>query len=215
MPAQHHTAAFANGHAGVALCCCHSAANAFWPMLAAQARAAKDARGGGAVAAPPDAGQLTPEMRQLFGEAQRNILELNKSRLSALSELRTARQRIQELGAPPPAPDSARRARHSAAACSPARRWGVGAQAGLCSPKARTLKEWRVLKLVLQVLQACAEACPLLLAAEERIAAAEAEAALAPAQAAEQRVRATTVAALFALQRRRAGASKRRAQRLP
>jgi hypothetical protein len=120
-------------------------------MPAPQARAAKDARGGGALAAPPDAVQLTPEMRQLFSEAQRNILELNKSRLSALSELRTARQRIQELGAPPPAPTSARRARHSAAACSLARGCGIGAQAGLCSPEARTHEQWHALKLVLKL----------------------------------------------------------------
>ena len=62
--------------------------------------AAKEARRGSAAVAPPDAaGKLTPEMLAMFSEAQRNIMELNKSRLAALSELRTARQRIQELGA--------------------------------------------------------------------------------------------------------------------
>ena len=62
--------------------------------------AAKEARRGSAAVAPPDApGKLTPEMLAMFGEAQRNIMELNKSRLAALGELRTARQRIQELGA--------------------------------------------------------------------------------------------------------------------
>ena len=50
--------------------------------------------------APPDAGKLTPEMLQMFTDAQRNIMELNKSRLAALNELRSARQRIQELGTP-------------------------------------------------------------------------------------------------------------------
>ena len=48
--------------------------------------------------APPDAGKLTPEMLQMFTDAQQNIMELNKSRLAALNELRSARQRIQELG---------------------------------------------------------------------------------------------------------------------
>lgn len=62
--------------------------------------AAKEARRGSAAVAPPDAaGKLTPEMLALFSEAQRNIMELNKSRLAALGELRAARQRIQELGA--------------------------------------------------------------------------------------------------------------------
>ena len=64
-----------------------------------QVCAAKEARRGSAAVAPPDApGKLTPEMLAMFGEAQRNIMELNKSRLAALGELRTARQRIQELG---------------------------------------------------------------------------------------------------------------------
>ena len=66
--------------------------------------AAKEARRGSAAVAPPDApGKLTPEMLAMFGEAKRNIMELNKSRLAALGELRTARQRIQELGAGPTA----------------------------------------------------------------------------------------------------------------
>lgn len=67
-----------------------------------QVCAAKETRRGSATVAPPDAtGKLTPEMLAKFGEAQRNIMELNKSRLAALGELRTARQRIQELGAGP------------------------------------------------------------------------------------------------------------------
>ncbi|KAK9836988.1 hypothetical protein WJX81_004476 [Elliptochloris bilobata] len=64
-----------------------------------QVCAAKEVRRGSAAVAPPDAAKLTPEMLAMFSEAQRNIMELNKSRLAALSELRIARQRIQKLEA--------------------------------------------------------------------------------------------------------------------
>lgn len=37
-------------------------------------------------------------MARLFQEAQQNILRLNQSRLKALSELKAARERINELG---------------------------------------------------------------------------------------------------------------------
>lgn len=43
---------------------------------------------------------LSGDVLAMFHEAQRNILELNKSRLMALDELRQARERIEELGAP-------------------------------------------------------------------------------------------------------------------
>ena len=38
------------------------------------------------------------DMRALFSEAQRNISQLNKSRLAALEELDTARRKIAVLG---------------------------------------------------------------------------------------------------------------------
>ena len=41
---------------------------------------------------------LTPDVLQMFHDAQSNILELNKSRLQALEELKFARSRIQDLG---------------------------------------------------------------------------------------------------------------------
>jgi hypothetical protein len=41
---------------------------------------------------------LSGDVLAMFHEAQRNILELNKSRLMALDELRQARERIEELG---------------------------------------------------------------------------------------------------------------------
>lgn len=40
---------------------------------------------------------LTPDVLELFHDAQTNILELNKSRLLALEELALARERIREL----------------------------------------------------------------------------------------------------------------------
>lgn len=40
---------------------------------------------------------LSPEARRIFREAQDNIIELNKSRLRALDELKAARQKIAEL----------------------------------------------------------------------------------------------------------------------
>jgi hypothetical protein len=43
---------------------------------------------------------LSGDVLAMFHEAQRNILELNKSRLMALGELRQAKERINELGAP-------------------------------------------------------------------------------------------------------------------
>lgn len=42
---------------------------------------------------------LSGDVLAMFHEAQRNILELNKSRLMALDELRQAKERIQELEA--------------------------------------------------------------------------------------------------------------------
>jgi hypothetical protein len=44
---------------------------------------------------------LDSDVLTMFHEAQRNILELNKSRLQALDDLRQAKERIRELGAPP------------------------------------------------------------------------------------------------------------------
>ncbi|PSC76785.1 type I [Micractinium conductrix] len=40
---------------------------------------------------------LSPDARRIFREAQDNIIELNKSRLRALEELKAARQKIAEL----------------------------------------------------------------------------------------------------------------------
>ena len=42
---------------------------------------------------------LSGEALSMFHDAQRNILELNKSRLMALDELKQAKERINELGA--------------------------------------------------------------------------------------------------------------------
>jgi hypothetical protein len=42
---------------------------------------------------------LSGEALSMFHDAQRNILELNKSRLMALDELKQAKERISELGA--------------------------------------------------------------------------------------------------------------------
>jgi hypothetical protein len=44
---------------------------------------------------------LDSDVLTMFHEAQRNILELNKSRLQALDDLRQAKERIRELGAHP------------------------------------------------------------------------------------------------------------------
>jgi hypothetical protein len=44
---------------------------------------------------------LSGEALSMFHDAQRNILELNKSRLMALDELKQAKERINELGAWP------------------------------------------------------------------------------------------------------------------
>lgn len=41
---------------------------------------------------------LSGEALTMFHDAQRNILELNKSRLMALDELKQAKERISELG---------------------------------------------------------------------------------------------------------------------
>lgn len=41
---------------------------------------------------------LSGEALTMFHDAQRNILELNKSRLMALDELKQAKERIAELG---------------------------------------------------------------------------------------------------------------------
>jgi hypothetical protein len=41
---------------------------------------------------------LSGEALSMFHDAQRNILELNKSRLMALDELKQAKERIRELG---------------------------------------------------------------------------------------------------------------------
>lgn len=43
-------------------------------------------------------GKASPDVLRLFSETQRNLLELNRSRLSALDELRVARSKITDLG---------------------------------------------------------------------------------------------------------------------
>ena len=44
---------------------------------------------------------IPADIMQLFGRAQRNLMEVNRSRLDALQELGAARARITELGAAP------------------------------------------------------------------------------------------------------------------
>lgn len=43
-------------------------------------------------------GKASPDVLRLFSETQRNLLELNRSRLSALDELRVAKNKISDLG---------------------------------------------------------------------------------------------------------------------
>ena len=43
-------------------------------------------------------GKASPDILRLFSETQRNLLELNRSRLSALDELRIAKTKISDLG---------------------------------------------------------------------------------------------------------------------
>ena len=43
-------------------------------------------------------GKASPDVLRLFSETQRNLLELNRSRLSALDELRVAKNKIADLG---------------------------------------------------------------------------------------------------------------------
>lgn len=43
-------------------------------------------------------GKASPDVLRLFSETQRNLLELNRSRLSALDELRVANHKISDLG---------------------------------------------------------------------------------------------------------------------
>lgn len=43
-------------------------------------------------------GKASPDILRLFSETQRNLLELNRSRLSALDELRVAKSKISDLG---------------------------------------------------------------------------------------------------------------------
>ncbi len=43
-------------------------------------------------------GKASPDVLRLFSETQRNLLELNRSRLSALDELRVAKNKISALG---------------------------------------------------------------------------------------------------------------------
>ena len=43
-------------------------------------------------------GKASPDVLRLFSETQRNLLELNRSRLSALDELRVANNKISDLG---------------------------------------------------------------------------------------------------------------------
>ena len=62
-------------------------------LLAPKASAQTDNNG-----AAEGLGKVSPDVLKLFGETQRNLLELNRSRLSALDELRVARTRISELG---------------------------------------------------------------------------------------------------------------------
>ena len=42
--------------------------------------------------------KASPDVLRLFSETQRNLLELNRSRLSALDELRVANHKISDLG---------------------------------------------------------------------------------------------------------------------
>jgi hypothetical protein len=41
---------------------------------------------------------MSPDVLAMFNEAQRNIMELNRSRLKALEDLKDAKHRISELG---------------------------------------------------------------------------------------------------------------------
>lgn len=41
---------------------------------------------------------MSPDVLAMFNEAQKNIMELNRSRLKALEELKEAKQRINDLG---------------------------------------------------------------------------------------------------------------------
>ncbi len=43
-------------------------------------------------------GSMSPDVLAMFNEAQKNIMELNRSRLKALEELKEAKQRISDLG---------------------------------------------------------------------------------------------------------------------
>ena len=43
-------------------------------------------------------GKASSDVLRLFSETQRNLLELNRSRLSALDELRAAKNKISALG---------------------------------------------------------------------------------------------------------------------
>ena len=43
-------------------------------------------------------GSMSPDVLAMFNEAQKNIMELNRSRLKALEELKEAKQRINDLG---------------------------------------------------------------------------------------------------------------------
>lgn len=43
-------------------------------------------------------GKASSDVLRLFSETQRNLLELNRSRLSALDDLRVAKNRITDLG---------------------------------------------------------------------------------------------------------------------
>ena len=45
-------------------------------------------------------GRASSDVLRLFSETQRNLLELNRSRLSALDELRAANSKISALGTP-------------------------------------------------------------------------------------------------------------------
>ena len=63
------------------------------PLLRAKASAQTDGNG-----ASEGLSKVSPDVLKLFGETQRNLLELNRSRLNALDELREAKHKISELG---------------------------------------------------------------------------------------------------------------------
>lgn len=61
-------------------------------------RASKTSAQPGENGASEGLSKFSPDVLKLFGETQRNLLELNRSRLNALDELREAKYKISELG---------------------------------------------------------------------------------------------------------------------